>query len=77
MLINQEFMECLLITLLNYQLTFSPYLSSYWSFGEKTEISDLTSEQDKLDYENDKSKKYPNVDWSKSSWNNAEVARSV
>ena len=57
--------------------TFSPYLSSYWSFGEKTEISDLTSEQDKLDYENDKSKKYPNVDWSKSSWNNAEVARDL
>ena len=70
MLINQEFMECLLTTLLNYQMKLFHRTYLHIGLGEKTEISDLTSEQDKLDYENDKSKKYPNV-WSKSSWNNA------
>ena len=54
----------------------SPYLASYWSFGEKTDLHDVAS-KNKKDYENDESKEYPTHDWSKSSWNNTEIAKDL
>ena len=54
----------------------SPFLSPYWSFGENTDSNDLTTDE-KEDFEHDRKKNHPVNDWSKSSWNNSEVAKDL
>ena len=48
-------------------------LSSYWNFGE-TKTKDETKSNI---YDNDVVSKFPSTNWSKSSWNNEEIAKAL
>ncbi len=51
----------------------SDYLSSYWNFGETKEKAETSSEIYDTDIESD----FPISNWSKSSWNNKEIAEAL
>lgn len=51
----------------------SDYLSSYWNFGETKAKEETTSDT----YDTDIASEFPISNWSKSSWNNKEVAKAL
>lgn len=50
------------------------YVSSSWKFGEKKTIDEVENPKR---YEADEDEKFPSTNWSKSSWNNTEIAEKL